>query len=49
VRETPEWQDFMKKGAFNPSFMTGAEFENWLAETEDLHRNLMTQAGFIAQ
>ena len=49
VRETPEWQDFMKKGAFTPSFMTGAEFENWLAETEDLHRNLMTQAGFIAQ
>ena len=49
VRETPEWQDFMKKGAFNPSFMTGADFESWLAETEDRHRDLMTQAGFIAQ
>ena len=39
----------MKKGAFNTTFMTGDEFKNWLASTEDLHRNLMTEAGFIAK
>ena len=25
VREAPEWQDFMGKGAFNTTFMTGDE------------------------
>jgi putative tricarboxylic transport membrane protein len=49
VRETPEWQDFMAKGAFNASFMTGEEYESWLSEAEELHRNLMTEAGFLAQ
>ena len=27
VRATPEWKAFMEKGAFNQSFMTGAEFK----------------------
>ena len=27
VRATPEWHDYMEKGAFNQSFMTGAEFK----------------------
>ena len=47
VRETPEWQDFMKKGAFNQSFMTGDEFKAWLTKAEDLHKQLMTKAGFV--
>ncbi len=48
VRETPEWQDFMKKGAFNTTFMVGDEFKEWLTKTADLHRNLMAEAGFLA-
>ena len=49
VREAPEWQDFMAKGAFNPTFMSGDEFKTWLGETEERHRTLMTEAGFLAQ
>ncbi len=49
VRETPEWKDFMEKGAFNPSFMTGDEFFKWLGSTENAHRELMKEAGFMAK
>ena len=48
VRETPEWQDFMSKGAFNTTFMTGDEYKAWLTKTADLHQNLMSEAGFLA-
>jgi tripartite-type tricarboxylate transporter receptor subunit TctC len=48
VRETPEWKDFMAKGAFNTTFMTGDEFKEWLKKAADLHKNLMTKAGFIS-
>ena len=48
VRETPEWQDFMSKGAFNTTFMTGDEYKAWVAETAELHQNLMAEAGFLA-
>jgi putative tricarboxylic transport membrane protein len=48
VRETPEWQDFMSKGAFNTTSMSGAEYKEWLANTAELHQNLMTEAGFLA-
>jgi putative tricarboxylic transport membrane protein len=49
VRETPEWQDFMKKGAFNQTFMTGDRFKKWLANAADLHHQLMEKAGFLHQ
>ena len=48
VRETPEWQDFMSKGAFNTTFLTGDEYEAWVAEAADLHQELMAEAGFLA-
>ena len=48
VRETPEWKEFMAKGAFNQSFMTGDEFKAWLTKAADLHKDLMTKAGFIS-
>ncbi len=48
VRETPEWLDFMDKGAFNTTFMTGDEYEAWVAKTADLHESLMAEAGFLA-
>ena len=49
VRETPEWKDLMKNGAFNQSFMTGAEYTKWVADAEKLHEGLMKKAGFLAK
>lgn len=48
VSETPEWKDFMTKGAFTTTMMTGDKFKTWLAAAEDNHRNLMTKAGFLS-
>jgi putative tricarboxylic transport membrane protein len=47
LQETPDWKDFMSKGAFNQTTMTGAEFKTWLETNEKLHKDLMTEAGFI--
>ena len=47
VRALPEWKEFMEKGAFNQTSMSGAEFADWLGKTEQLHRTLMKEAGFI--
>ena len=48
VRETPEWQDLMKSGAFNQTFMTGDEFAKWVGNEEQRHQTLMKEAGFLA-
>ncbi|WP_410051293.1 Bug family tripartite tricarboxylate transporter substrate binding protein [Bradyrhizobium sp. SZCCHNR1051] len=48
VRETPEWQDFMKTGAFNTTFMTGADYAKWVETEEKRHELLMKEAGFLA-
>jgi tripartite-type tricarboxylate transporter receptor subunit TctC len=47
VRETPEWKDYMDKGAFNQRFMTGPEYEKWLGDAAELHQQLMKKAGFL--
>lgn len=49
IRETPDWKEYMEKGAFNQTFMTGAEFTKWLEAAENTHRNLMKDAGFLAK
>jgi tripartite-type tricarboxylate transporter receptor subunit TctC len=49
VRALPEWKDFMDKGAFKQTFMSGPEFVDWLGKNEQMHRELMKQAGFLAQ
>ena len=49
VRATPDWKDFMEKGAFRQTALTGEEYFNWVAKNEQMHRELMKQAGFIAQ
>jgi tripartite-type tricarboxylate transporter receptor subunit TctC len=49
VRETPDWKEYMEKGAFNQSFMTGSEYVKWVEKAEALHRTLMTEAGFLAK
>ena len=49
IRDTPEWKDYMEKGAFNQTSLSGDEFGKWLGSTEQLHRNLMKEAGFMAK
>jgi tripartite-type tricarboxylate transporter receptor subunit TctC len=49
VRETPEWKKLMSDGAFNQSFMTGAEYVQWLTGEEKRHQELMRDAGFLAK
>ena len=48
VRETPEWQDFMKSGAFNTTFMAGDDYAKWVGTEEARHKQLMQEAGFLA-
>jgi len=48
ARATPEWKDYLEKGAFNASFMTGDQFKKWLTTAEATHKTLMTEAGFLA-
>lgn len=49
VRALPEWKDFMNKGAFKQTALTGQEYFDWLARAEQAHRVLMKDAGFLAQ
>ena len=49
VRATAEWKEFMEKGAFNQTFMTGKEYADWLKNAEATHKNLMKEAGFLAK
>jgi tripartite-type tricarboxylate transporter receptor subunit TctC len=48
VRETPDWKEFMEKGAFTNTFMTGDEYAKWVAAAETRHHELMKTAGFLA-
>ena len=48
VRETPEWKQLMSDGAFNQTFMSGAEYATWVEKEEERHRALMKEAGFLA-
>ena len=49
VRATAEWKDYMEKGAFNQTSMTGDQFNQWLGKAENDHRELMKEAGFLAK
>ena len=48
LRALPEWKDFMAKGAFNQTALTGQAYFDWLGQNEQLHRTLMKEAGFLA-
>jgi putative tricarboxylic transport membrane protein len=48
VRETPEWKKLMTDGAYNQTFMSGAEYAKWVENEEKRHRDLMKEAGFLA-
>jgi putative tricarboxylic transport membrane protein len=49
VRATPEWKDFIERGAFNTSTLDGQAFNDWLGKEEFRHRALMKEAGFLAK
>ncbi|MBE0704766.1 MAG: tripartite tricarboxylate transporter substrate binding protein [Afipia sp.] len=49
VRETPEWAQLMKDGAFNQTALSGAEYLKWVDNAEKTHETLMKDAGFIAK
>jgi tripartite-type tricarboxylate transporter receptor subunit TctC len=47
VYETPEFKDYLAKGALKPAFSTGAEYTKWVEENEKLHRDLMAKGGLL--
>ncbi len=49
VRGTTEWKEFMERGAFNTTSLSGDAFRKWLEGAEAAHRTLMTEAGFMAK
>jgi putative tricarboxylic transport membrane protein len=49
VRETPEWKQLMADGAFNTTFMIGADYAKWVGNEEKRHEALMKEAGFLAK
>jgi putative tricarboxylic transport membrane protein len=49
VRATPEWKEFIERGAFNQTALTGAAYADWVAKAETLHHGLMKEAGFLAK
>ncbi len=49
VRETQDWKDFIEKGAFNTTALTGKEYFDWVGKEEARHLFLMRDAGFIAK
>jgi putative tricarboxylic transport membrane protein len=48
VQGTPEWKDFMERGAFNQTSLEGKEYADWVAREEARHVSLMKAAKFIA-
>jgi putative tricarboxylic transport membrane protein len=48
IQALPEWKDFMNKGAFKQTSISGKEYVDWLGKNEQAHRVLMKEAGFLA-
>jgi putative tricarboxylic transport membrane protein len=49
IQAMPEWKEFMDKGAFNTTALSGQAFLDWLGKNEQMHRELMRDAGFLAK
>jgi tripartite-type tricarboxylate transporter receptor subunit TctC len=49
VSQTAEFKEYMEKQALKPIFLSGADMLKFLEEDEALHKNLMTEAGFVAK
>ncbi|HEX9819453.1 MAG TPA: tripartite tricarboxylate transporter substrate binding protein [Methylomirabilota bacterium] len=47
VSDTPEFKDYLSKGALKPAFATGAEYTKWVEENDKLHKDLMEKGGLV--
>ena len=47
VYDSPEFQDYLHKGALKGAFTTGPEYVKWLEGADALHRDLMTKGGLL--
>jgi tripartite-type tricarboxylate transporter receptor subunit TctC len=47
IAETPEFKEYMEKQALKPVFLTGPQMTGFLEKDEALHKQLMTEAGFV--
>jgi tripartite-type tricarboxylate transporter receptor subunit TctC len=47
VYDSPDWQEFVQRNALEPRFQGGDEFARFLDEYANLHRELMTAAGWL--
>lgn len=48
ISDTPEYKEYVEKQALKPSTLTGDEMVKFLEKDEALHKQLMTDAGFVA-
>ncbi|MGD9785336.1 MAG: Bug family tripartite tricarboxylate transporter substrate binding protein [Hyphomicrobiaceae bacterium] len=48
IAATDDWKEFMQKGAFNQTMMSGDAFKDWVAKADQIHHALMKEAGFLA-
>jgi putative tricarboxylic transport membrane protein len=49
VTATPEWQGYLNKQALKASYLTGADFVQFLEKDEAFHNKLMNEAGLAAK
>jgi putative tricarboxylic transport membrane protein len=47
VYDTPEFQEYLHKGALKGAFASGAEYVKWVEGAEQLHKDLMTKGGLL--
>jgi tripartite-type tricarboxylate transporter receptor subunit TctC len=45
--DTPDFQDYLHKGALKAAFTTGNEYVKWVEENDALHKNLMDKGGLL--
>src|SRR5881398_3596339 len=48
LTQTTEYKEYMEKQALKPVFLAGKDMLKFLEEDDALNRNLMTEAGFVA-
>ncbi len=48
VTQTAEYKDYMEKQALKPVFITGKDMVKFLEEDDKVNKDLMTEAGFVA-
>jgi tripartite-type tricarboxylate transporter receptor subunit TctC len=48
LTQTAEYKEYMEKQALKPTFLTGKDMVKFLEEDDALNKNLMTEAGFVA-